>query len=106
MSWGKDKMNRATDEGNHLMDLRSYLFTLLHFLWFKFKSFNQVVFCERPILKFLKKQIQWTSAILPSHGTSRKVRKYIDIFTVIRILFLVKITQTARLFSSCVILMQ
>ena len=54
-----DKINRTTDEGHDLFVLHSYFFTLLHFLWFKFKRFNQEVFCEKAALKFLLKKI-WT----------------------------------------------
>ena len=69
-------MNRASDEGNHLFVLRDYslLCSLLHFLRFKFKRFNQEVFCEKAVLKFPKKQIQWASAIPNSRETRKKVR--------------------------------
>ena len=60
-------MNRASDEGNQHFILRSYFFTLLPFLRFKFKGFNQKVFCEKAVLKFPQKQMQWASATPNSH---------------------------------------
>ena len=42
---------------NYLFVIRSYFFSLFHFLWFKFKRFIQKVFCEKGALKFPRKQL-------------------------------------------------
>ena len=57
-------MNRINDKGDYLVVLRSYFFSLFHFLWFKFKRFIQKVFCEKGTLKFPKKQMQTLKNIL------------------------------------------
>ena len=51
-------MNRINDKGDYLFVLRSFFFSLFHFLWFKFKKLIQEVFCENGAFKFPKKQIQ------------------------------------------------
>ena len=50
-------MNRINDKGDYLFVLRSFFFSLFHFLWFKFKRLIQEVFSEKGALKFPKKQI-------------------------------------------------
>ena len=57
-------MNRINDKGDYLVVLRSYFFSLFHFLWFKFKRFIQEVFCEKGALKFSKKQMQTLKNVL------------------------------------------
>ena len=51
-------MNRINHKGDYyLFVLRSYFFSLFHFLWSKFKRFIQEIFCKKGALKFPKKQI-------------------------------------------------
>ena len=56
--------------------------------------------------KALKKPNTLFTSLLTLVSLAIGERKYIDIFTVIVILFLVKIRQIARLFSSCIMHMQ
>ena len=51
-------MNRIKDKGDYLFVLRSFSFSLFHFLWLKFKRLIQEVLCEKGALKFPKKQTE------------------------------------------------
>ena len=57
------------DKGDYIFVLRSYFFSLFHFLWFKFKRFIQKVFCEKGALKFPKNKYVLKNVYEGAHFT-------------------------------------